>query len=381
MSEPVMPEQNLPPAEAVSSDAPVPLADFVPEADSPPPGPLLEATGLSVGFPVMSSLAARIRHEERLLKAVDGVDLTIQRGEALALVGESGSGKSTLARALTGLLPLDQGQIKLDGKVLGKRRARKDMRRVQMVFQDPYSSLNPRLTVAGILHELLNVHRVVPRSEVAAFSKELIGLVGLTEDALPAYPRQFSGGQRQRVAIARALALRPELLVADEPVSALDVSVQATILNLLQELQSTLGLTLLLISHNLAVVRHLCDRVAVMYLGRIIEVAPTEELYASPAHPYTRGLLAAIPRMTAMSEDAPAVTGDPPSPLNIPSGCRFRTRCPIAQDICAREDPALTAKPGDGSHVAACHFAFGPVPAAAAETGTDAKSAVVDSGR
>jgi len=381
MSEPVMPEQNLPPAEAVSSDAPVPLADFVPEADSPPPGPLLEATGISVGFPVMSPLAARIRHEERILRAVDGVDLTIQRGEALALVGESGSGKSTLARALTGLLPLDKGEISLDGKVLGKRRARSDMRRVQMVFQDPYSSLNPRLTVAGILHELLNVHRVVPRSEVASFSKELIGLVGLTEDALAAYPRQFSGGQRQRVAIARALALRPELLVADEPVSALDVSVQATILNLLQELQSTLGLTLLLISHNLAVVRHLCDRVAVMYLGRIIEVAPTETLYARPAHPYTRGLLAAIPRMTPLSEDAPAVTGDPPSPLRIPSGCRFRTRCPIAQDICAKEDPALTAAPDDAGHQAACHFAFGPVPPTAAATSTDAKSAVMDSGR
>src|SRR6185437_1348381 len=199
-----------------------------------------------------------------------------------------------------------------------------------------YSSLNPRLTVAGILHELLNVHRVVPRSEVAAFSKELIGLVGLTEDALPAYPRQFSGGQRQRVAIARALALRPELLVADEPVSALDVSVQATILNLLQELRSTLGLTLLLISHNLAVVRHLCDRVAVMYLGRIIEVAPTEALFRAPRHPYTAGLLAAIPRMTPGNEDeAPAVRGDPPSPLRLPTGCRFRTRCPMAQQICA----------------------------------------------
>jgi len=387
MSEPVMPEKGvgevggLPPAEAVASDAPVPLADFVAVKGAgevggdAPPGPLLVATGVSVGFPVMSPIAARIRHEERILRAVDGVDLTIERGEALALVGESGSGKSTLARALTGLVPLDSGEVKLDGKALGKRRSKADQRRVQMVFQDPYSSLNPRLTVAGILHELLNVHRVVPRSEVAAFSKELIGLVGLTEDALPAYPRQFSGGQRQRVAIARALALRPELLVADEPVSALDVSVQATILNLLQELRSTLGLTLLLISHNLAVVRHLCDRVAVMYLGRIIEVAPTAELYANPAHPYTRGLLAAIPRMTPMSEDAPAVIGDPPSPLRIPSGCRFRTRCPIAQDICAREDPALTTAPGSTGHQAACHFAFGPVPPAAPDTDPDAESA------
>jgi oligopeptide/dipeptide ABC transporter ATP-binding protein len=365
----MVPDQNVPP------DAPVPLADFVP----PPPaqtGPLLVATGLSVGFTVASALAARLRHEERVLRAVDGVDLTIERGEALALVGESGSGKSTLARALTGLEPLDKGEIRLDGKVLPKHRSRADTRRVQMVFQDPYSSLNPRLTVAGILHELLRVHKVVPRAEVDSFSRELIGLVGLTEDALAAYPRQFSGGQRQRVAIARALALRPELLVADEPVSALDVSVQATILNLLQDLRATLGLTLLLISHNLAVVRHLCDRVAVMYLGRIIEVAPTAELFASPAHPYTRGLLAAIPRMTPGSEEgAPAVTGDPPSPLRIPAGCRFRTRCPIAQERCAIEDPVLTAAPGRPGHLAACHFAYGFAPEPAAAASTDATPA------
>ena len=341
--------------------------------------PLLEAIGLSVSFPVGSALAARLRHEQHALHAVDGVDLRIERGEAVALVGESGSGKSTLARALTGLLTPDQGEIRLQGRVLPARRSRADQRKVQMVFQDPYSSLNPRLRVGGMLHELLRVHHVVPRAQIPAYTRELLGLVGLGEEAVHAFPRQFSGGQRQRVAIARALALRPELLVADEPVSALDVSVQATILNLLQELRAKLGLTLLLISHNLAVVRHLCDRVAVMYLGRIIEVAPTEELFAAPRHPYTQGLLAAIPRMSFAAEgDAPAVRGDPPSPLRIPAGCRFRTRCPIAEQICAEKDPALLSQDGtpahgadgapahgaDGApaHGAACHFAFAATP-------------------
>jgi oligopeptide/dipeptide ABC transporter ATP-binding protein len=325
--------------------------------------PLLEATGLSVGFSVGSALAARLRHEPRVLHAVDGVDLRIERGEAVALVGESGSGKSTLARALTGLLKPDQGEIRLQGKVLPTHRSRADQRKVQMVFQDPYSSLNPRLTVGGMLHELLRVHHVVPRAQIPAYTRELLGLVGLGEEAVQAYPRQFSGGQRQRVAIARALALRPELLVADEPVSALDVSVQATILNLLQDLRAQLGLTLLFISHNLAVVRHLCDRVAVMYLGRIVEVAPTEELFAAPRHPYTQGLLAAIPRMTFAAEgDAPAVPGDPPSPLRIPAGCRFRTRCPIAEQICAEQDPALLSSAGAPAHSAACHFAFAATP-------------------
>ena len=348
-------------------------------------GPLLSASGVSVSFAVGSALAARIRHQQRMLRAVDGVDLDLARGEALALVGESGSGKSTLALALAGLRPVDQGEIRYDGRVLPARRSRADQRRIQMVFQDPYSSLNPRLTVGGMLRELLRVHHVVPSGEVEAYSKELLNLVGLGPDALRAYPRQFSGGQRQRVAIARALALRPDILVADEPVSALDVSVQATILNLLRDLRGELGLTLLLISHNLAVVRHLCDRVAVMYLGRIVEVAPTERLFSDPRHPYTRGLLAAIPRLadsasSQVAADAgPAVAGDMPSALRIPAGCRFRTRCPIAQEICETSDPALTEETGDPAHQAACHFAFtaAPPPAALAAPGAAAPPGAV----
>ena len=338
--------------------------------------PLLSAREVSVSFPVGSRAAARIRGEERLLRAVDGVDLEMRRGEALALVGESGSGKSTLALALAGLQRTDHGEIRFDGRVLPASRSRADRRRIQMVFQDPYSSLNPRMTVGGMLRELLRVHHVVPANRIAAFSTELLALVGLGEADLSAYPRQFSGGQRQRVAIARALALRPDVLVADEPVSALDVSVQATILNLLSNLRDDLGLTLLLISHNLAVVRHLCDRVAVMYLGRIVEVAPTEQIFSTPRHPYTRGLLAAIPRMTegAADDSGPAIAGDPPSPLRIPAGCRFRTRCPIAQPRCETEDPVLAGAPGAATpggsasasasgadaaeHLAACHFAF-----------------------
>jgi len=331
---------------------------------------IMAATGVEVSFPVGSALGARLRHQEHMLRAVDGIDLTVRKGEALALVGESGSGKSTFARAIAGIQRTDHGQIELDGKVLPARRSSADQRRIQMVFQDPYSSLNPRLTVGGMLRELLRVHHVVPRGEVESRTAQLLRLVGLDEDAANAFPRQFSGGQRQRVAIARAIALRPELLVADEPVSALDVSVQATILNLLQDLRAELGLTLLLISHNLAVVRHLCDRVAVMYLGRIIEVAPTEALFADPRHPYTAGLLAAIPRMTARDEgEAPAVRGDPPSPLRLPTGCRFRTRCPMAQRICAEQDPALATSRTDPEHSAACHFAWTAETANAPEAG------------
>ena len=320
--------------------------------------PILAARAVSVTFGSRSLLS---RHAA-VLRAVDGVDLDLRHGEALALVGESGSGKSTFAKAATGLVPLAAGRLELEGRPLPARRDRADIRRIQMVFQDPFSSLNPRMTVGQTLRELLRVHHVVPRDQVDAEARSLLERVGLTSSALDAYPRQFSGGQRQRVAIARALALRPEILVADEPVSALDVSVQATILNLLDELRREMGLSLLFIAHNLAVVHHLCDRVAVMYLGRIVELAPTDRLFASPGHPYTQGLLSAIPRMRPAPRGAPAVEGDPPSPLNIPTGCRFRTRCPRAESICAEVDPPLVPSPSTSEQVAACHFAFETMP-------------------
>jgi oligopeptide transport system ATP-binding protein len=327
-----------------------------PAATGDPGQPILAARAVSVTFGNRS----RLRRHAAELRAVDGVELELRRGEALALVGESGSGKSTLAKAATGLVPLAGGTLELDGGPLPARRSRAQTRRIQMVFQDPYSSLNPRLTVGQMLRELLRVHQVVPRDQVDAEARSLLERVGLSASAIDAYPRQFSGGQRQRVAIARALALRPEILVADEPVSALDVSVQATILNLLDQLRREMGLSLLFIAHNLAVVHHLCDRVAVMYLGRIVEVAPTDSLFAGPGHPYTRGLLSAIPRMRPAPRGAPAVEGDPPSPLAIPTGCRFRTRCPRAQDVCAQIDPPLVPSPATAEHVAACHFAFQP---------------------
>jgi oligopeptide/dipeptide ABC transporter ATP-binding protein len=231
---------------------------------------------------------------------------------------------------------------------------------MQMVFQDPYSSLNPRMTVRQTLAELLRVHRVVPPEAVDARCRELLELVGLSSRSLDAYPRQFSGGQRQRVSIARALALEPELLVADEPVSALDVSVQATVLNLLGDLRRTLGLGILLIAHNMAVVRHVCDRVSVMYLGRIVETAGAASLFGNPRHPYTQGLLRAVPRLEpGRARTTAAVAGDPPSPVDVPAGCRFHPRCPIATaPLCHDVDPTLAAGAGASEHRAACHFAW-----------------------
>ncbi len=330
------------------------------------PAPVLEARDLRMHFPLGGGLASRLlgRHAE-LLRAVDGVDLQLARGEALGLVGESGCGKSTLGRLIVGLYTPTTGEVLLDGRRLEGRRSTADRQRVQMIFQDPYSSLNPRMTVRQALSELLRVHQMVPRASIDARCRELVDIVGLPATSLDAYPRQFSGGQRQRISIARALSLEPDVLIADEPVSALDVSVQTTVLNLLAELRSSLGLTMLFIAHNMAVVRHVCDRVAVMYLGRIVESAPTTELFATPRHPYTQALLTAVPRLVpGRLSQAVAITGDPPSPIDLPAGCRFRPRCPIAQDVCIATEPALER--GAAGHAAACHFAFAPRPAVAA---------------
>jgi oligopeptide transport system ATP-binding protein len=330
------------------------------------PEPLLEIDGLHVHYELRGGLGRRVRGQApEVLRAVDGVDLTIARGETLGLVGESGCGKSTLGRAIVGLTDPTAGTVRYEGEELSAKRERSRRRRIQMVFQDPYSSLNPRMTVRQTLSELLRAHRIVPKEGVEARCRELLDLVGLGPRALDAHPRQFSGGQRQRVAIARALALEPELLIADEPVSALDVSVQATVLNLLEELREKLGLTMLLIAHNMAVVRHVADRVAVMYLGRIVEQAPTDELFTNARHPYTQGLLRAVPRLVpGRVSDSAGVVGDPPSPIHLPTGCRFHPRCPIAlEPRCSTEDPALTAGPIE-NHTAACHFAWTERPAA-----------------
>ena len=316
---------------------------------------LAEGKHLSKTFPVKGQGKGAALH------AVSGVDLAVYEGETLALVGESGCGKSTLGRLLLGLLPPTQGQVFFDGQdlaALPPARLRALRRQMQLVFQDTAAALNPRWTVGQSLAEPLRIHNLCPRGEYAPRGAALLTQVGLAPDLLDRYPHQLSGGQRQRVGLARALALSPRLVVCDEPVSALDVSVQAQMLNLLADLQRAQGLTYVLISHDLGVVRHSADRVCVMFLGRVCEVGPAQALFSAPRHPYTKFLLDSVPRPdpTRRGESGPPLAGEIPSPVHPPSGCRFRTRCPYAQDICAQTAPPLT---GAGDHQAACHFPLG----------------------
>jgi oligopeptide/dipeptide ABC transporter ATP-binding protein len=308
---------------------------------------LIEVDDLSVSF--------RSEHG-RQLRAVDRVSFQVGEGEVLGLVGESGCGKTTVAKCVAGQIAPTSGAVCFDGRELGPKRSAEDRRAIQMVFQDPYSSLNPRMSVRQVLGELLRVHRLVPRTGVEERCRELMALVGLPPGALDGLPSQFSGGQRQRIAIARALAVEPRVIVADEPVSALDLSVQATILRLFEDLRNRFGLTIVFISHNLAVVRHLTDRVAVMYLGRIAEEGERECVFRDPRHPYTRALLEAAPRLHQTSLVWPVVKGEPPSPIDIPTGCAFHPRCPRAEEVCVLCRPALERVGAGAEHSAACHF-------------------------
>jgi oligopeptide transport system ATP-binding protein len=340
------------------------------QADSPgaEPQDVMVITGLTKTFTAPQSLLARWRGQpRRVVQALTDVNLTVQRGETLGIVGESGCGKSTLARTLVRLYHADSGSVVYGAQevtALHGAALRAYNRRVQMIFQDPYSSLNPRMTVAQVLREVLSVHHMRPAEQIDARIAELLSLVGLPPEAAGRLPHEFSGGQRQRIGIARALALEPEVLIADELVSALDVSVQAQVVNLLLELQERLHLTVLFVAHDLRLVRHLSHRVAVMYLGRVVEVAGTQSMFDAPLHPYTQALLAAAPTLEPGSRTAaPALSGELPSPLNVPSGCAFRTRCPHAFARCAEERPALLTQPG-GAQVA-CHL-YDPLPDGAA---------------
>jgi len=322
-------------------------------------GVLLEVKNLKMYFPITQGII--IQRHVADVKAVDGLDFFVRKGETLGLVGESGCGKSTTGRAILQLYRPTAGQVLFDGVDLckiGGEQLRRTRRRLQMIFQDPYASLNPRMTVGDIIGEPIEIHGLAKsRKERLERVQELLRVVGLNPYFSNRYPHEFSGGQRQRIGVARALAVQPEFIVCDEPISALDVSIQAQIINLLEELQSDFGLTYLFIAHDLSVVRHISDRVAVMYLGKIVEIATRDKLYYDPLHPYTKALLSAVPIPDPTVEEKREriiLVGDVPSPVNPPKGCHFHTRCPIAIDICKEADPEFVDKTGDG-HWAACH--------------------------
>jgi oligopeptide/dipeptide ABC transporter ATP-binding protein len=318
--------------------------------------PLVEVTDLRKYFPVRGGVFRRVVAQ---IRAVDGVSLTVSTGETLGLVGESGCGKSTLGRTILRLQQPTGGSIRFAGEEIGSLSRRELLpwrRRMQAVFQDPYGSLSPRRTVAQTIREPLDVHRVGTAAERQEKVAELLDVVGLSPQAASRYPHEFSGGQRQRVGIARALALNPKFIVADEPVSALDVSVQSQVLNLIARLQRERGIAFLFISHDLAVIQHVSDRVGVMYLGKVVELAPARSVFSKPLHPYTEALLSAVPQVEKAARKPIVLSGEVPSPRNPPAGCPFHTRCPRVMDICRTVPPQLKSPPGDHSRTVACHL-------------------------